>query len=52
MDIPDIAETEAMDRYKRSMKSYIWDALCLKKYETLEKMMTDALTVESVNEAL
>ena len=47
-DIPDITEAEAMDRYKRGLKSYIWDALCLKRYETLEAMMTDALTVESV----
>ena len=46
-DIPEITPAEAMDRYKRALKPYIWDALCLKKYESLEEMMTDALTMEA-----
>ena len=48
MDIPDITPAESMDRYKRGLKNYLWEALCLKHYTSLEDMMTDALTVESV----
>ncbi len=46
-DIPDMTPAELMDRYKRALKPYIWNALCVKKYESLEDMMTDALTMES-----
>lgn len=46
-DIPDIGMTEQIDRYTRSLKSYVWEALCLKTYETLDAVMRDALQVEA-----
>lgn len=47
MDIPDITEEEKIDRYSRGLKRDIWRALCIKTYSELERVMTDALRVES-----
>ena len=47
LDIPDITESEKMDRYSRGLKSYIWEVLCTKEYTSLEAIMTDALKVEA-----
>ena len=47
LDIPDITESEKMDRYQRGLKSYIWEVLCTKDYDNLEAIMTDALKVEA-----
>lgn len=47
LDIPDITETEKLDRYTRGLKQYIWEPLCINKYDTLEQCMTDALKVEA-----
>lgn len=47
LDIPDITMTEQVDRYSRGLKSYIWEALCLKRYDTLDEVMLDALKVEA-----
>ena len=48
LDIPDITESEKIDRYTRGLKPYIWEVLCTKDYTNLEVIMTDALKVEAV----
>lgn len=47
LDIPEITMAEQIDRYSRGLKSYIWEALCLKQYDTLDAVMRDALKVEA-----
>ncbi|GAB0498074.1 hypothetical protein MMPV_009415 [Pyropia vietnamensis] len=47
LDIPDITVAEQIDRYSRGLKSYIWEVLCLKHYDTLDLIMLDALKVEA-----
>lgn len=47
LDIPDITTAEQIDRYSRGLKGYIWEALCLKQYDTLDAVMRDTLKVEA-----
>ena len=47
LDIPKITMPEKIDRYSRGLKSYIWEALCTKQYDTVEALMLDALKVEA-----
>eukprot|EP00170_Pyropia_yezoensis_P002209 contig_9276_g2213 len=52
LDIPDITMTEQIDRYSRGLKSYIWAALCLKQYDTLDAVMRNALRVEAAKRGI
>ena len=47
LDIPDIGMNDQIDRYSRGLKSYIWNALCIKEYSKLSDLMRDAERVES-----
>lgn len=47
IDIPAISTDEVIDRYTRGLKSYISTELCTHTYTSLNKLMTDALRVES-----
>lgn len=47
LDIPSITMPEKIDRYSRGLKSYIWEVLCTKQYESVETLMLDALKVEA-----
>jgi len=50
LDIPKITMPEKIDRYSRGLKSYIWEALCTKQYDTVEALMLDALKVEAAKQ--
>eukprot|EP00170_Pyropia_yezoensis_P004230 contig_17377_g4241 len=47
LDIPDMSMAEKIDRHVRGLKSYIWEALCLKHYDTLDDVMRDAVSMEA-----
>jgi len=47
MDIPDIKESEKIDRYSHGLNRAIWEPLCIRTYENLESLMTDALRIEA-----
>jgi len=47
MDIPDITESEKIDRYSHGLKRAIWEPLCIRTYVNLESLMTDALRIEA-----
>jgi len=47
MDIPDITESEKIDRYSHGLKRAIWEPLCIRTYDNLESLMTDALRIEA-----
>lgn len=47
LDIPSITMPEKIDRYSRGLKSYIWEVLCTKQYDSVETLMVDALKVEA-----
>jgi len=47
MDIPDITESEKLDRYSHGLKRAIWEPLCIRTYVNLESLMTDALRIEA-----
>ena len=47
MDIADITESETIDRYSHGLKRAIFEPLCIRTYDNLESLMTDALRIES-----
>jgi len=47
MDTPDITESEKFDRYSHGLKRAIWEPLCIRAYDSLESLMTDALLIEA-----
>jgi len=47
MDIPDITESEKLDRYNNGLKRAIWEPLCIRTYDNLESLMTDAHRIEA-----
>jgi len=47
MDIPDITESEKIDRYSHGLKRAIWEPLCIRTYDNLKLLMTDALRIEA-----
>jgi len=47
MDTPDITQLEKIDRYSHWLKRAIWEPLCIRTYDNLESLMTDALRIEA-----
>ena len=52
MDIPEITESEKMDRFSRGLKPEIWEYICTKGYSSLDHMITDAHKVESAKRGI
>jgi len=47
MGIRDITESEKIDRYSHGLKRAISEPLCIRTYDNLESLMTDALRIEA-----
>jgi len=47
MDIPDITESEKIDRYSHGLKRAIWEPLCIRSYDNFDSLMKDALRIEA-----
>jgi len=47
MDIPDVTESEKIDRCNHGLKRAIWEPLWIQTYDNLESLMTDALRIEA-----
>jgi len=47
MEIPDITESEKIDRHSHGLKRSIWEPLCIRPYDNLESFMTDAIRIEA-----
>jgi len=47
MNIPDVRESEKINSYSHGLKRAIWEPLCIRTYDNLESLMTDALRIEA-----